>query len=303
MRVTTTLAQSAPSHHSAAAAPGACPFSAQIGAAALGKLNKFEAQALAEHLGRCEPCARERNDLVERIALWGNRLLFKPQLQWLNDSSWLKPYDKYLGPDRAQGSILRIIDRRFTLVQMARSARWLRGSTAECGVLYGVGSALICKTLETTYRDGELHWGFDSFAGLSAPSPPDLTKYAWQAPGLLATSPQMARDLLADFPFARLVQGWVPECLAEARGCEFRLVHLDLDLYRPTLEALEFFYPRLVGGAALVIDDYGHLSCLGVRAAVDEFFADKAETPLETVDGVGFVFKGQAVGQHQVRAA
>jgi hypothetical protein len=33
------------------------------------------------------------------------------------------------------------------------------------------------------------------------------------------------------------------------------------------------------------------LTCLGVRSAVNEFFADKPETVLESVDGVAFAFK------------
>jgi hypothetical protein len=275
----------------AQATPEACAYAEQIPTAAIGQLAPDELQALQAHLGRCEPCARARNDLVERVAAWGNRLLYKPQLAWLNDGAWLAPYQKYLAPDRAQGSITRVIDRRFTLIQMCRAVRSLRGSTAECGVLYGVGSAIVCKTLETTYCAGEHHFGFDSFAGLSEPTAPDQTRYAWQKKGELAVTADVAKRLLGEFAFCRLIKDWIPDSLAVAVEHRFRLVHLDLDLYQPTLDALTFFYPRMVPRGLIVVDDYGHLSCLGVRAAVDQFFNDKPETVLETVDGVGFVSK------------
>ncbi|MFW5652494.1 MAG: TylF/MycF/NovP-related O-methyltransferase [Planctomycetota bacterium] len=37
----------------------------------------------------------------------------------------------------------------------------------------------------------------------------------------------------------------------------YRFVHIDVDVYEPTLACLEFFWPRLSPGGAIVIDDYG----------------------------------------------
>jgi hypothetical protein len=204
----------------------------------------------------------------------------------------MRPYKKYLRADAPEGHTpARIIDRRFTLMQLARSVARLRGSTAECGVLYGVGSAVICKTLADTYRDGEHHFGFDSFQGLPEPGAADRTQFAWQQKGSLAVESTSASQMLGEFPFCRLVKGWVPESLGPAADSSFRLVHLDMDLYQPTLGALEFFYRRLVPGGVLVLDDYGHMTCLGVRQAVQEFFATRPEPVQETVCGVGVVFK------------
>jgi O-methyltransferase len=50
------------------------------------------------------------------------------------------------------------------------------------------------------------------------------------------------------------------------------LLRLDTDWYESTRHELEHLYPLLVPGGVLIIDDYGHH--LGVRKAVDEYFAD-----------------------------
>ena len=50
------------------------------------------------------------------------------------------------------------------------------------------------------------------------------------------------------------------------------------DEYRSTLDALAWFYPRLVRGGLLVTHDYGDVTVPGVKQAFDEFFADKPET-------------------------
>jgi O-methyltransferase len=280
--------------HRAATSPKdlGCPGVAALALAAAGKLPADQQQHVLQHLKACPSCQKNRDQLVEQLAAWSGRFLYKGHLIWPNDWSWLKPYEKYLSPDAANGlPKTRIIDRRFTLIQLARTVSELRGSTAECGVLGGVGSAMICKTLEATYQNNERHWGFDSFEGLPEPEKIDISPQSWQKKGSLAISPQVAMKNLGDFDFCTLVKGWIPQCFKPAEAEQFRLVHIDLDLYQPTVDSLQFFYPRAVPGAVFVLDDYGHLTCPGVRQAVDEFFCDKPEAVVESVCGTAFVFK------------
>ncbi len=226
-------------------AAATCPGVAAIALAAAGKLAPDQQRAVTQHLTDCSACQRLRNQMVEQLANWSGRVLYKGHLIWPNDWSWLTPYEKYLAPDAAGGlPKTRVIDRRFTLIQLARNVAKLQGSTAECGVLGGVGSAMICKTLEGTYQGEQRHWGFDSFEGLPEPEQVDLSKHSWQKKGSLAISPQVALNNLADFEFCTLVKGWIPQCFEPAKEHSFRLVHIDLDLYQPTIDSLEFFYPR-----------------------------------------------------------
>src|SRR5260370_31367387 len=52
----------------------------------------------------------------------------------------------------------------------------------------------------------------------------------------------------------------------------FSFVHLDMDLYEGTLEALGFFWPRMNPGGIILSHDYPAIE--GVRRAMDEFFAE-----------------------------
>jgi O-methyltransferase len=216
---------------------------------------------------------------------------FNPKVQWWSDQEWLARYERHVLPDGFNGlHPHRILDRRFTIAQLAKGARSLRGSTAECGVFKGVSSALICETLRDTYRDGERHFGFDSFQGLPQTGANDSN---WRQGDLhepLATSQRH----LVEFPFVTLVPGWLPETLAEASDFRFRLVHIDVDIEQPTLDCLEFFYPRAVSGAVFVFDDYGFHSCPGARRAVDLFLSDKPESLIELTTGQAVFFKQSA---------
>lgn len=151
------------------------------------------------------------NRMAETTTKRAGRVLYAPDVAWWNDRSWLAPYSRYLPQPR-------ILDRRFTLVQFARAARRLYGSTPECGVFAGVSSALIWRTLEGTYGPDAFHFGFDSFEGLPEPEPRDrrpdpataasagareVFRRRW-CPRDLVTSLETAQAMLAEFTFCRL---------------------------------------------------------------------------------------------------
>jgi hypothetical protein len=70
--------------------------------------------------------------------------------------------------------------------------------------------------------------------------------------------------------------GWIPDCFSEVVDRSFCFVHIDVDLYEPTLASLEFFGSRMVPGGIIVCDDYGFETCPGARRAGDEFAAARA---------------------------
>lgn len=54
----------------------------------------------------------------------------------------------------------------------------------------------------------------------------------------------------------------------------YGFAHIDVDVYRPMLECLRFFGPRLVPGGVMVLDDYEARKCPGVARAAEEFLAE-----------------------------
>jgi O-methyltransferase len=117
-------------------------------------------------------------------------------------------------------------------------------------------------------------------------------QHAWHR-GKLRTPMQATAELLSVFDFCQLTQGWIPDCLTPAESHRFRLVHIDVDLRQPTWDSLAFFYPRMVPGGVIVLDDHGFADCPGARSAAIEFFADKPEALIELATGQAFVFKAK----------
>lgn len=244
------------------------------------------------------PGARSRFDkfmgkIADRAASASGRLLYKRGTRFLIDPEWRAPYEAELAADARPGKPAnRALDRRFMVVQLAESVRSLPGSSAECGAFRGVGSALICRALEGTYGPDDAHFAFDAFEGLPEPVEADRAETGqWWSEGDLKTDRERVERLLAPFPHARIEVGWIPERFPEVGDRRFRMVHIDVDLYEPTRDSIEFFFPRLVAGGVLLLDDHGVVSCPGARKAAVEYFAKSGDPIIELPTGQAIVWK------------
>jgi len=66
----------------------------------------------------------------------------------------------------------------------------------------------------------------------------------------------------------------LPVYLDNNPALRIALLHIDIDMYKPTLLILELLWSRIVKGGILVLDDYGVVE--GETVAVDQFFKDNS---------------------------
>lgn len=222
---------------------------------------------------------------LARVVMPGYRLKWYP-LDWWHDADFNGYLTRFHEIDGLN------IDRRWIVHQFLRLVADIAGDTAECGVFQGATSFLICKANEQITKFNRTHFMFDSFEGLSEPNPHD--GIYWRK-GDLAATENLARQRLQECKSAVFMKGWIPSRFSEVADRRFAFVHVDVDLYEPTRDAIEFFYPRLNDGAILVVDDFGFTSCPGATHAVDEVLASFPEKMIALPDGGGFLIKGRAV--------
>jgi O-methyltransferase len=168
--------------------------------------------------------------------------------------------DEILKIKQAHQSLLTP-DRLWTLWSMARYTLPLAGDTAECGTYMGGASRLIYIA-----TGGKSHHIFDTFEGI--PQQHIIEGNRCRG-GEFAVSEDRVRGTMQGCDRVSFYKGLVPDTLSAVKDKQFSLVHLDMDVKVPTSEALKFFWPRLVEGGVVVIDDYG---CIApVTQAVKEF--------------------------------
>ena len=83
----------------------------------------------------------------------------------------------------------------------------------------------------------------------------------------------------------------VPDFVSKYKEIRIALLHIDVDLYQPTKTCLENFYPHIVKGGIIILDDYGAFP--GANKAIEEFFKEK-DTKIEQLNfsnSISFVTK------------
>ncbi len=154
----------------------------------------------------------------------------------------------------------------YAVYSLASAQRSLEGDYAEVGVYKGATARLICEAK----GDKTLHL-FDTFQGLPQLSGEDVRF----TQGMFASRMEQVQSRLDGFNKVFFYKGLFPATAESVKNRKFAFVHLDVDIYQSTKDALEFFYPRMVRGGIIISHDFP--SAGGVQKAIMEFLLDKPE--------------------------
>jgi len=158
------------------------------------------------------------------------------------------------------------------------------GAFAEVGVWRGDLSLFLrqCAPERTLYL-------FDTFSGFPS-----------ESVGILDLQNEGDKDRFRDTSVEQVIKsvgesekvifrvGVFPDSAVGLEKEPFSFVMLDLDIHKPTVAALEFFYPRLSSGGYIFIHDFNSPeSNFAMRRAVMPFLSDKPEKLIELPDEWG----------------
>lgn len=156
------------------------------------------------------------------------------------------------------------------------------GAFAEVGVYKGE-TAQILHHLDPSRR---LHL-FDTFSGFPEADLADKPAAADEV-DFTDTTVNEVRTLIKGNDNIIFHPGYFPDTASNLHEPVFAFVHLDADLYQPTLAGLKYFYPRLAPQGVIIVHDYNH-NWPGVKQAVDEFIKDLPEDIVPIADWQGSV--------------
>ena len=163
-------------------------------------------------------------------------------------------------------------DRFYVLWQAIRNVANVPGAAVEVGSYRGGSAFFIASAFRRlSGTEADVHI-FDTFEGCpkQAITPHDFP----EAEGHFSdTSYEEVRGYLSGFQQLQIHKGDVLESLQRLAEARYRFVHLDTDLYLPTLRCLEYFGARLSARAVVVVDDYASRKSPGVSTAVSEYLA------------------------------
>ncbi len=167
----------------------------------------------------------------------------------------------------------------------------LPGDIVECGVYRGNTLLMLAKFLEIYCPGDRIKKiiGFDNFKGFESFNEKDGKSSerrskvigGWNSSNFKNILTQMIdihnRDsYLPRAPRIELIEGDICETAEQYvennPGIRISFLHLNCNLYEPTLAALKAFYPKVVPGGIIVCAEYGMKEWMGESLAVEEYF-------------------------------
>jgi O-methyltransferase len=148
----------------------------------------------------------------------------------------------------------------YALYSLVRMQSGVPGNMVEVGMWQGGSAKIIC------HLKGDKHfYGFDTFEGLPGLSEEDEP---WFHEKQFSAREASVAAKLKQFPRITLTKGIFPESGSILNGQRLSFVNLDVDLYKGTIESLNFLWEKMSERGLVLLHDY-HLG--GVKKAVAEF--------------------------------
>ncbi len=176
---------------------------------------------------------------------------------------------QYLGRERNRRLLAGDYIRKSVLELVAFEIyhRKIEGSVAELGVYKGDFAAV----MNELFPDRKLYL-FDTFEGFDARDIM-IEKGKSFSDASQDFSNTSIEEVIRKMKYKENViikKGYFPDTALDIED-KFCFVSIDVDLYQPTKEGLEFFYSKLVKGGYIFVHDFNNSGYKGVRQAVYEF--------------------------------
>ena len=221
------------------------------------------------------------------------KFIDKRSFESSDEKSWAirrAEYLQKLDPEIVADSPTLFMDRRLFAQTMAKikifeMSKNIQGSIIECGVHRG-NSLMLFTHLCSVYSPLSFNKkiiGFDTFEGFADISerdpegiyPGDLGDVSYKDLNEWI-SIQQSNNLIPHIDRIELIKGLahetIPQYLDDNPHLIISLLYLDFDLYKPTLLALEKFFPLMPKGAIIAFDQLNQKKWYGETSAMKEFF-------------------------------
>ena len=178
------------------------------------------------------------------------------------------------------------------------AASHLEGDFVECGVNYGFMSSAIMENLDWD-RLGKTFYLLDTFSGLD---PRFISAEEQQAGTLDKNADRLVSGFYVDgvegvranfrqWKNQQIIVGSVPETLEQVHATKVAYLALDMNCAPPELAALRHFWPRLVPGGIVLLDDYGYMGFEEQGVAFDELAKELGISICALPTGQGLIIR------------
>ncbi len=172
----------------------------------------------------------------------------------------------------------------------ASQAVRLHGDFIECGVNRGFLSSAVMHHLCWNQLNKRFYL-LDTFCGLDEDQLSNKEKstvgklYAEAYPDCY----EQVKKNFAEFKNVRIIRGSIPGSLSCVDTDYVSYLSIDMNCVQPEISTLSFFWDKLIKGAIVLFDDYGHRGHEMQKYAIDAFVQSKGTQVLSLPTGQGLL--------------
>lgn len=226
----------------------------------------------------------------DNLKVWGKNVNF------LYDPKFLVAYKKGMNSGHRIGKSAGIKDlhiewRSFVCCWAAWHGKLLEGDFVECGVNTGIYSLAICEYIDFNSTNKKF-WLYDTFDGIPEDQMMESEKIGIEEyKTFYYDCFDRAKQNFLPYPNVKLIKGKVPETLNSVDIGDVCYLSIDMNICYPEIEAMKFFWNKLVSGACVVFDDYAWKNHVKQMEELDKFASSKGTKILPLPTGQGLLIK------------
>lgn len=208
---------------------------------------------------------------------------------FLKDEKFLKAYNAAAATNPWEGFTSQW--RFYIVCWFANYVKYLDGDFVECGVNTGAYSKAIIEYINFDSLNKTFYL-LDTFEGLVKEQiTADEAKVG--VANYLNAYTNVYEQVKETFKHNRvqIIKGMVPDTLTQVTTNKIAYLSIDMNVTKPEIDAMEFFWDKLVSGAVLIHDDYGFPQHIHQKHAVDAFAKQKNVPVLCLPTGQAIIFK------------
>jgi O-methyltransferase len=195
---------------------------------------------------------------------------------FMKDPRFMKSYELGKATD-INGTVLanyEIYWRIHVLCWAAAHAKKLEGDFVDCGVNTGIFSRAVINYVDFNSLNKK-YYLLDTFGGLDERFSTEEEfnqklnlKYKQNEASLY----QQVQNTFRGFN-VKIIKGAVPETLPLVDAQKIAFLSIDMNCIQPEVEALNYFWDKLVPGAIIILDDYGYGNLTNEQKLAHDTFA------------------------------
>jgi len=210
--------------------------------------------------------------------------------EFIKDPKFKLAYDRGM---KAHEQYIPVEWRVHVALWVADTVKNLEGDFVECGVNKGILSSSIMEFINWNYLNKQFFL-FDTFNGLDPKYTTEQEKQTEEYQKHISYYSEcfeQTKKNFKEFKNIHLIKGSVPETLKDVQINTICYLSLDMNCAIPEIAAAEYFWPKMVSGAMVLLDDYAYAGYEEQKREFDKFAYRKNITILHLPTGQGLYVK------------